>query len=241
MVLVALLRSLLVVALPLASSSAASEHTCPAYADLAEASVAADRFDMSMLQGIDWLMVATTEPTIPTFCECTLLRYSVHENGASPGGWYNYSANTSCGIAGYHVRIAAPLMGVLSDDPHTPGLLHETFGLFNHTLGPPDPNYVFRVEYSRTGGQIVAFHTYACLGSLFGTPLFSYNFLVRREFAVAYNLDREHVLEQVKAANAKGLMALEGIRIEDHSAWEECGILSSSAPPGQIGVPVFTV
>jgi len=211
-------------------AEAGKEYTCPAYADLAESSVAPHKFNMSMLAGTEWLMLATSEPTIPAFCSCTVSTYSVHLGAGGHGGWYNYTANTSCSVAGSTARFQVPLKGLISADPQTPGLLHETLDVFNQTLGPRDPNYVFRVKYN-SSGHITAFHTYACLGRVFNTNYFSYNYLVRKEAASASValLDKSAVAVEVEAANSKGFMDTGGVRFTDASMWRECKVLQDGA------------
>lgn len=201
-------------------------YACPTYEELVEDSIAPGRFDMNMVAGAEWFMAATTEPTLPSFCHCTVSTYSVHEHPTTPGGWYNYTANSTCSLAGVTIPFAVPLMGMLSENASTPGWLKETFRLWNHTVGPRDPNYVFRAEYSR--GKVRSFHTYACLGSVFGKPLFSYSYLVRKDDEIMSKLDEPSILAQVKAANAKGLMDLDHVRATPLPSWQQCGLLADS-------------
>ena len=115
---------------------------------------------------------ATTEPTMPPFCTCIHNDVQIHELE----GWYAYTSHATCEGK---IPISVPVKGELSKDPSSPGLLHENFGLFNHTMSSLDPNMIFEAQYNERGEMVLAM-TYACLGWLLpvppiGEPKFSFN------------------------------------------------------------------
>ena len=159
----------------LSASIAASStgFTCPSYGRLRQPSVSSARFSIGEYAGL-WYLLATTEPTLPTFCKCGMNNVSLHFSS----GEYTY---TSTNICGKSLPISVRIKGKLSDDPSSPGLLHEQAAIFNHTMAPLDPYFIFRVGRSSSGSLETIF-SYACLGRIppvFGSEAFSFNVLGR--------------------------------------------------------------
>ena len=103
---------------------------CPAYTDIAQPSVNKDHFSIEEFDGT-WYMVATNEPTLPSFCVC-----GVNENTIdTAGGHYYYTNKDSC----HGVPFSLDIKGDLSKDPEWPGDLRENAAVMNHTVGSLDP------------------------------------------------------------------------------------------------------
>merc|ERR1712188_62710 len=113
--------------------------TCPDYADIRQPSVDQDKFDIEEFAG-EWFMLATTEPTMPSFCVCGVNNVTVDK----PAMAYSYTNTDDC----LGKKVTLHIKGDLSTDITSPGLLHENAALFNHTIGKLDPNMVFHVEVS---------------------------------------------------------------------------------------------
>ena len=191
--------------------------SCPEYTDIREDSVTSDKFDIDEFEG-RWFMVATSEPTLPKFCHCGVNEVSIHKDT----GTYEYINTDQCDTKGFDHNISIHIMGQLSTDRASPGLLHENAALFNHTIGTLDPNYIFRVERDNHGGLEVVF-TYACLGRLppvFGPEAFSFNVLTRSP-----NWRRSEIEAMVTRASTSGKLNLDGLRIDDGSNFSACQLL----------------
>ena len=79
---------------------------------------------------------------------------------------------------GAHIPIS--IKGKLSDNPQTPGFLHENAALFNHTISPLDPNMIFQViREDGPKSPIIHLIAYACLGKILGKEEFSFNLISR--------------------------------------------------------------
>ena len=201
-----------IISVLIAMPTLASALKCPAFASIAQPSVAEGAFSASELIG-EWFLIATNEPTMPPFCRCGMNRFT--EIG-EPAGTYAYSNTDNCS----GVNISIPIKGVLSTDPRTPGLLHENFAPFNstHTL-PLLPNMIFDVQ--RAGTLEVVF-AYACLGWFpIKGSLFSFNIMARRQ-----NWTRAEIDALVDHANktTHPLLKLSGLRYNDGNAYRECGM-----------------
>ena len=189
--------------------------TCPAYGDIRQPSVNSEQFDIKEFSG-QWFMVATNEPTMPSFCKCGVNDVSIDEAAGS----YSYTNSDSC----YGKTVTLNLKGKLSNDPQSPGDLHETAAFFNHTIGQLVPNYVFRVERSSTGA-IETLYTYACLGKMppiVGHEAFSFNVLSRTQ-----NLSLAEITAMVTEANrsvTSTQLDLSGLRINDVDTYRACGL-----------------
>ena len=134
------LFSLWVWAILCARFTRGSGYKCPTYANIREASVGAEVFDVQELEGA-WFMIATTEPTQPSFCICGINNYTIHKRvPPAIGGWYFYTNTASC----LNHTVTVPIKGSLSQNASTPGLLHENLDVLNHTVGGEDPNFIFR-------------------------------------------------------------------------------------------------
>ncbi|CAE7237209.1 unnamed protein product [Symbiodinium natans] len=192
-----------------------ASESCPDYGDIRQPSVDPTVFNISDFAGT-WYMVATTEPTLPAFCTCTRNEVSVH----LPEGWYAYTAHTVCEGK---FPISVPLKGKLSEDPRSPGLLHENFGLFNHTMPSLDPNMIFEARYDEQGRMQLAI-TYACLGRMLplpplGQPKFSFNILSRTTAWTKKEL--QDLVANVTSAT-RGLLDTSKIRFADQAVYDSC-------------------
>ena len=139
-------------------------------------------------------------------------------------GTYGYVNTDHCQIGTFNRSLSIHIKGRLSDDPQTPGLLHETAALFNHTLGHLDPNYIFRVDRNGSTGVALTVYTYACLGRLppiVGRAAFSFNVLSR-----ASHLSHASIETMVAVANrtSAAQLDLRGLRITDGDTFRQCGL-----------------
>ena len=94
------------------------------------------------------------------------------------------------------------LGGHLSSDPASPGVLHETFALFNHTVLGEKPNMLYDISRDPKTNEVTHMHFYACLGKLTPfskAPLFSY--LVYARTADYNNAQIEEVMAKDRAFN----------------------------------------
>lgn len=192
-----------------------ASYSCPEYSEIRQPSVSSKMFNISSFGGT-WYMVATTEPTMPPFCTCIHNDVQIHELE----GWYAYTSHATCEGK---IPISVPVKGELSKDPGSPGLLHENFGLFNHTMSSLDPNMIFEAQYNERGEMVLAM-TYACLGRLLpvppiGEPKFSFNVLSRRRNWTTSDL-REVVANATKAT--QGLLDVANVRFADQQTYDSC-------------------
>ena len=215
------------------------------YRDIQQPSVHADAFSIDEFAG-RWYLIATNEPTLPSFCVCGVNEVSVHR----AGGTYEYYNKDAC----FTQNITLHIKGVLSNDSTTPGLLHETAAVFNHTVSQLLPNYIFRCVAARPPGSTRAPSTltgrpltphtrapprsvqrdasgaistafpYACLGKLpvVGTPLFSFNILSR---SPRWNLTDIQGLVAGANATTSGRLDMDGMRFNDAAAYHKCGMI----------------
>ncbi len=112
-------------------------------------------------------MVATNEPTLPSFCTCSTNDVTV----ALSSGKYSYVNSNRC--LGNPMTIS--IAGLLSHDPNKPGDLQENLDnpLTQMSL---KPNMVFHVIRDEVTGEVDVLFTYACISS----SMYSFNVLSRR-------------------------------------------------------------
>ena len=194
-------------------------YTCPDYSVIRQPSVDASVFDIRDFAGI-WYMIATNEPTQPSLCTCSVNAVEIHVDDVETP-WYAYTNTANCG----GVNVSLPVKGILSDDPSSPGLLHENFGAFNHTMRRLDPNMIFQASYAGDGFMDMAF-TYACLGRLpvppLGSEKFSFNILSR---STHWNTSDIQCLIADANASTGGVLDIEGVRICDEATYASCGMV----------------
>lgn len=99
---------------PVSGSQATESFTCPTYSAIRDPSVAASAFAVDEFAG-SWYMVATTEPTLPTFCMCGVNDVFVDTAAAS----YNYTNTDYCDHLDSNITVH--IRGKLSPDPSSPG------------------------------------------------------------------------------------------------------------------------
>lgn len=203
-----------------AAGAPAEGHACPDYSQIRQSSVDAGAFDIAEFAG-RWYMVATTEPTLPSFCRCGVNEVRVR----FAEGRYEYTNTDHCELGGFNRSVSLHIHGKLSTDPRSPGLLHENAALFNHTIGKLDANFIFRADRN-AAAELTAVFTYACLGRLppvVGRNCFSFNVLSRTPY-----LTRATIESLVESANrsvsSAHLLDLSGLRIDDADAFRACGL-----------------
>jgi len=201
----------------------ATADSCPDYSAIRQPSVSAEQFDIADFSGV-WYMLATNEPTMPSFCTCGVNNITVDK----PALTYSYSNANLCFGKDFTIHIA----GDLSKDAASPGDLHENAVILDHTLGKLLPNYVFRIERDETlaSKPIVRAYTYACLGKILGEEKFSFNVLSR-----SYEFDRPAIEQLVQKATASvpaGVMDTDGLRYNTQEEFNKCaGEASGSTTP----------
>lgn len=187
---------------------AVQSYSCPEYQQIATSRVSANEFSLKDFTG-EWYVVATSEPTLPSFCTCPVLKWFVDSDGAVKQ--YHYTSVAEC--AG--VNFSATMRGEARDPQH-PGLLTENMELFNHSVAPYVPNMIYDVQ-TMPDGNVVGF-TYACLlGHTTGVDMFSFNVVARKP-----TLNSEDVRALVAKQNVRtgGVLKIDGIRVSNSSA---CG------------------
>ena len=117
-------------------------------------------------------MVATNEPTLPSFCACgtntftvnkTKNEYSyVNEESCAPT-WSDQVGRTKASAERKSFPIKLTIKGELSKDPRFPGNLRENAAVFGHSVFPLVPNYVFDIHKNASGDMDLVY-TYACIG-----------------------------------------------------------------------------
>ena len=198
--------------------TADEKYVCPAYENLRDDTVSSKAFDIEEFGG-RWFMLATTEPTMPSFCRCG---YNDVEIGSTT---YQYANHDSCNEKTFHHNITIHIKGELSSDPESPGALRENAALFNHTVGKLDPNYLFRVERDLKG-RVEVVYTYACLGKLppmVGRERFSFNVLARSP--QGYDPTRINAMIQAvnQSVTSRGIsLDFSDLRIDDEAAFQKC-------------------
>ncbi len=119
-------------------------------------------------------------------------------------------------------NITLTLGGDLSSDLSSPGILHETFAPFNHSVGRKNPNMLFNITRDPQTGSITHMHFYACLGKVlpFGKDVFSYLLYVRDPDLTNSQLD-----ELVQPDKHKGVFELDGLVYTNRTTWQTCEVL----------------
>eukprot|EP00756_Hemistasia_phaeocysticola_P023289 Hpha_TRINITY_DN15884_c3_g1::TRINITY_DN15884_c3_g1_i2::g.188468::m.188468 len=194
---------------------AAGGYVCPSYDEIRQPSVDASVFSMNDIQGV-WYLQATTEPTTKA-CLCNVMNYTVgsevyrytdtcYEDMFKNNTWQNFTVT---------------LGGHLSTNVSTPGVLHEGFVVYNHSIAEK-PNMLFNVTRNAVTGELTEMHFYACLGELipFTKPVFSYLYYTRH---AAVPLDS--VKEAVARDKALYDFDMEGLVFTNRSTWGVCSVL----------------
>lgn len=184
---------------------------CPNYADVADSSVSADRFTMEKIHGV-WYTMATSEPTIPSFCKQCGGIANFTATSRSPGGDYRYTTTATCVIAEKKSNMSITIGGH-TGSANSPGQCEENFAPFNKTIDSIlVPNLFF--HYDEAEGYYMS---YACLGSVFGHELHSFSIFSRTPFRT-----REWVEDKVQKANATGLLDVSGLTVGDQNTYQDC-------------------
>ena len=120
------------------------------------------------------------------------------------------------------------LGGDLSYDPASPGILHETFAVFNHTLVGKKPNMLFDLERDPVTNEVTYMHFYACLGKL--TPLsknmFSYLLYSRKADYTSAQID--NLMTKDRAFNKDPdhpVFDFDNLVYTNTTAWQTCSVL----------------
>lgn len=162
----------LTVAACLAGQASGADYECPPYTSIAQPNVAAPAFKLSDFTG-EWYVMATNEPTMPSFCTCGVLTWSVDGDPSASVKHYHYTFAPRCLGKGVSITCKGE-----ARDPQHPGSLMENAALFNHTVAKLVPNMIFD-KVTLADGNVIGF-TYACIGTIVGHKLFSFNVLARR-------------------------------------------------------------
>ncbi len=203
-----LARQMLLLLLPALTVSKSpnlrSSSTCPPYSSILQPSMSTFNLT-SYLTGL-YYMVATTEPTMPSFCKCGRNNYTLNTQDQT----YGYTNFITCPPA---PEIEVHVGGVLSEDPGTPGYLRENAVILGHQVTPYDPNMVFHVGYDD------CMVTLACLSR--GRT--SLNVLCRT--SGRSRVDIEDIIRDVEGMIPEGLT--EGIMISSAEDYDNCNASSS--------------
>lgn len=188
-----------------------STFSCPTYESIVDASMKA--FDMNEMSGI-WYMLATTEPTMPFYCHCAVLNYSIYDT------WYLYTGQFNC----LGVNVSLDSIGTLSKNISTPGYLHEGLSLFHTAVTSLEPYYIFSVERTTTDfseQKLMNVHFYGCVSKLF--KLFSYNLLSRTPYV---SLSKIEDMVNIDKKKYEGIFDFSNLRYMDIDAYHKCGVFS---------------
>jgi hypothetical protein len=134
----------------------AASAECPSYTFIAQPSVAA--WSPQIYQGL-WYQIATDEPTMPSFCNCATLNWTV----TGPATFTDHFA-ARCGL-----NLSFALRGSLSTNASEPSNLKEGVA-----AGLEVPNMVFNVTID-AAGQYTTARVFSCLG----LGLYSFQLLSR--------------------------------------------------------------
>ena len=184
-------------------------YQCPSYKAVAQRSTS--NFRLADLEGV-WYAIATNEPTIPSFCGCTTLNFTMLNVDQKGRAWYQYTATTKCPGS---TTFSATMKGWSnSSSEDESGFLHENAALFNRTILPLLPNMVLE----STADSVT---TYACIG----TPLHLFGFTKIVRNSVGYTTER--IEREVAALNKSthGLLDMKKMRVTNASAFKKCGLL----------------
>ena len=188
--------------------SSSEGYQCPLYAAVAQRSVS--NFHLSDLAGM-WYVVTTNEPTLPSFCGCTTLNFTMLNVDQEGRSWYRYTATTSCAGKSF----SATMKGWSnSSSAAEPGFLHENAALLNRTILPLLPNMVLD---SSTGSVT----TYACID----TPLHMFGFTIAVRSVLGYTTERIEREVATMNKSTHGFLDMEKMRVTNASAFKKCGLL----------------
>ena len=152
--------------LPQNIQAASLSYSCPSYEGFAQPSVDPANFAIEEFGGL-WNMIATNEPTLPSFCTCSTNDVTVSVST----GKYSYINSNHC--LGNPMTIG--IAGLLSKDPSKPGDLQENLDNPITQLSLK-PNMVFHVIRDEATHEVDVLFTYACISS----SMYSFNVLSRR-------------------------------------------------------------
>ena len=145
-------------------------------------------------------MVATNEPTLPSFCTCSTNDVTV----ALSSGKYSYVNSNRCLN---NNPMTVNIAGKLSHDPNKPGDLRENLDNPVTQLSLK-PNMVFHVIRDEVTGEVDVLFTYACISS----SMYSFNVLSRRN-----NFTTTEIQSLINEADTltNHVMKITGMRIAD--------------------------
>jgi len=193
---------------------------CPAYDTIRSPKMDADKFNAKEVEGI-WYLMATTEPTT-RFCLCNVMNFSIFTKA--------YTYTDTCFQDVPHTtptNITLSIGGDLSYDPKSPGIFHEGFKLWNHTVTAKKPNMLFDIKRNAKG-EVIMMHFYACLGKLIpgvGHDLYSYLLYSRDP-----TLSEAYIKSLVNLDNRThpGAFELAGYVTTGPQQWSQCGVIPST-------------
>eukprot|EP00759_Apiculatamorpha_spiralis_P048177 PhF_6_TR4351/c0_g1_i1/m.5863/K03098/APOD; apolipoprotein D and lipocalin family protein len=158
-------------------------YQCPEYTTIRDPSVL--NFQPHRYQGL-WYQVATNEPTMPSFCTCGTLNWTITSNTT-----FQDVFSAKCGFP-----FRLPLVGQLSTNASEPGYLHE-----GPALSLTVPNMVFNISSDYQFATV-----YSCLG----LGLFSLQILSRTP-----NVSMSYVRNVVDEITRRGIMNTQGVRYDN--------------------------
>ena len=127
----------------------AKAYQCPLYDAVAQKSMSVSpRFGLGDMAGL-WFVVATNEPTLPSFCTCTTLNFTMLNVDQQGRSWYRYTATTRCAGRPFSMT----MKGWSNASSPEPGLFHENAALFNKTIPDLVPNMVIDYDGDVSGGR----------------------------------------------------------------------------------------
>ena len=197
----------------------AAGRACPTYESVAAPSVLGSGFQLANMTG-HWYVLASNEPTVPPFCTCNTLDFTVDGVDAQGRTWYHYVARPKCYPGG--VTIPATMKGWGNETGNEPGFFHENMAIFNHSVATLVPNMVIDVlPANKTTGLPEMAATYACIGKVLGKDLFSLNLLSR---SPAVSASAIHATVARLNATTRGALDLDNLKVVDQQAFAKCGI-----------------
>ena len=191
---------------------------CPTYKNV---SAVNKNFSMSLLQGT-WYVIATNEPTIPSFAKsCGLLNFTVYAGGA-----YRYWSTSEAIIGGTRNNFTVgPIGGTCAySNKRETGDCMENIAPFNRSInGILVPNMFFNYSSGSTTNKLGFsannnpewYMSYACVARMFGKNIFSFFLSARSPF-----VSRAWVDQKIDWVRRQGLN-LDGLVIADVTVWKK--------------------
>ena len=184
------------------------QYQCPSYGNIISDKMSL--FNISKMSGV-WYMLATTEPTMPSFCSCGVLNYQIEQT------WYSYNGSFICSPYNLWTNtINVTIKGELSSNDNTNGFLHETISIYNQTIGPLLPYMIFDYLLDEKD-ELHMIRSYACVNERF--QMFSYNLLSRTSLISTQQIENIVLKDKEKY---KDVMNFEHLTITNSTMFAAC-------------------